>query len=437
MLRRSSERYDLIELTGVDTLAALSTGAYVLSESYLYTVEAMQEFLDHLTPSGFVSVNFADFAGGAAGFPRQTLRELSLFVEALHQRGIEDPESRIAVLASTEGIPEVALLLKNEPFTREESLKLDEFAKQLGFNVWARPGEHLPTLHSRFLNFTPYERQQFLAQAPLRLTPTTDDNPFFFSFYHWRSIGQNLDQVDLGHSLATGQIVLGLILLFSIVLSMLLILLPLFVFRRRGLETRGRWGFVAYFVALGLGFMLLEISFVQRFVLFLGYPTYSLTVVLFSLLTFSGVGSFLTGRMRARPDRRLPFFFAALALVTVLYLLGLPRLFAAFLGSSVAVRVAVASVALLPLGLVLGMFFPSGIQLVRLANEEFVPWAWGINGCASVVGAVLSVVLAMAIGFRTVTVLALATYAVGMLGLQTSGRTIAAGGPPASQAADE
>jgi hypothetical protein len=421
-LRYSNERYDLIELTGVDTLAALSTGAYVLSESYLYTVEAMQEFLNHLSPGGLLSITVADFASGAGGFPRHSMRQLSLFVAALRDRGVEDPASHVAVLASAEGSPQVALLLKSAPFTPEEDHRLGEFAGRLGFKIWALPGERLPTLHSRFLYMTDSERERFFKQAPLWLTPTTDDNPFFFNFYRWRSLGQRLDEVDVADTLATGQIVLGMLLVFSVIFSALLILLPLFVFQRRGLKVRGRWGFVAYFVALGLGFILLEISFIQKFVLFLGYPTYSLTVVLFSLLTFSGIGSVLTARMRSLPEQRLAFLFAALALVSTSYALGLPFLFQVFLGSSLAVRAAMSSLVLLPLGLILGMFFPSGIQLVRRADENFVPWAWGINGCASVVGTVLSVILAMSLGFRTVTFVSLGIYALGVVGMRVGAR---------------
>jgi len=270
------------------------------------------------------------------------------------------------------------------------------------------------------------QRERFLAQAPLWLTPTTDDNPFFFNFYRWRSLGQKLDEIDVADTLATGQIVLGMILVFSVVLSALFILLPLFALQRRGLDARGRWGFAGYFLALGLGFILLEVSFIQKFVLFLGYPTYSLTVVLSSLLTFSGIGSVLTARMRSRPEQRLGFLFGALAIVSIAYAFGLPLLFRAFLGSSLAVRAAVSGVVLFPLGLVLGMFFPSGIQLVRLANEDFVPWAWGINGCASVVGTILSVVLAMSFGFRMVTFISLGIYAVGVLGMRLGAKALAA-----------
>ena len=421
-VRHSTRKFDLIQLSGVDTLAALSTGAYVLSESYLYTTEAMGEFLDHLRPDGFLSIMVADFAGWTAGYPRHTLRQLSLFIQALQERGIEDPQNRIAVVACCGGVPQVELLLKNGRFTPEESEKLQSWADGLGFDVWARPGAKKDRFHSIYLSMTPAERRKYVETAPLIITPTTDDNPFFFNFYRWRNLLDNLDEVDVGHTLATGQIILALILLFSIVFSLLLILLPLFAFQRQGLRTTGKWGFISFFAGIGLGFILIEISFIQKFVLFLGYPTYSLTVVLFSLLAYSGIGSFLTGRMKRAPEDRLPPLFAALAVLSLAYLVGLPPLFHAFLGSALAMRVVVASAVLLPLGLVMGMFFPSGIQIVRRANLAFVPWAWGINGCASVVGTVLAVILAMNYGFRFVTLVALAIYLVGVAGIRASVR---------------
>jgi spermidine synthase len=423
-VRRSKTRYDLIELTAVDTLAALSTGAYVLSESYLYTTEAIQEFLDHLTPNGVLSVVVADF-NGQIGFPRHTMRQLALYVKALHERGIDDPQNRIAVMTSAEGIPQVAMMLKNSPMTPAETSRLRDFADRMGFHIWALPGKAYPTLHSEYLRTPANAREAFLSRQPLILEATSDDNPFFFNFYKWRDLGKSLGQFDTGHTLATAQIILGLILLFSILFSTVLILLPLFVFKRQGLHTQGRWGLVTFFAGIGLGFILIEISLIQKFVLFLGYPTYSLTVVLFSLLSYSGIGSFLTGRMKKAPEDRLPVIFAGLAVVNLLYLVGLPHLFHAFLGSLLPVRVIIASAVLIPLGLMMGMFFPSGIQIVRRANVAFVPWAWGINGCASVVGTVLAVIMAMSYGFRFVTLAALVIYLAGVVGIRSAARRIA------------
>jgi hypothetical protein len=424
-VRHSGKQYDLIQLSGVDTLAALSTGAYVLAENYLYTVEATGEFLDHVTPDGMLSMVFADYSP-AVGFPRHSMRQLSLYAEALRRRGIDDPAAHIAILASAEGAPQVSMLVRPRPFTSEEVQTLAAFAAEKGFHAWALPGVPTRSRHATFLRTPLEDREALLASYPLIMTPTTDDNPFFFNFYRWRNLLDNLDEVDVGHTLATGQIILALILLFSVLLSVGLILVPLFVFQRKGLPTRGRWGLVVFFAGIGLAFIFVEISFVQRFVLFLGYPTYSLTVVLASLLTSSGVGSYLTGRTKVAPERRLLPILVAVAVISVAYLLVLPALFQAFLGSSLPVRIAIASGALLPLGLVMGMFFPTGIQIVRRTHESFVPWAWGINGCASVVGTVLSVVLAMGFGFRAVTLLALGIYALAVLGLRASASRLAA-----------
>ena len=418
-VRHSGAKYDLIQMSGVDTLAALSTGAYVLAENYLYTVEAMGEFLNHLEPGGVLSVVAADHSP-ARGFPRHTMRQLSLFIAALERRGIENVDRHIAMIASAEGAPQVAMLVSPTPFAPEQVERLREFAERMQFRPWILPGVPLSTLHSTYVRVPKEEREHLLSTLPLILTATTDDNPFFFNFYRWRHLLDRLDEVDVGHTLATGQIILSVILLFSVLLSAGLILAPLAVFQRKGLPTQGRWGLITFFACIGLGFIFIEISFVQKFVLFLGYPTYSLTVVLFSLLTSSGIGSYLTGRTSLAPERRLLPLFGGLAAVSLLYLGLLPVLFQAFLGSSLALRMAIASAALMPLGMVMGAFFPTGIQIIRRTNESFVPWAWGINGCASVVGTVLAVVLAMGFGFRAVTLLAVGIYALGVLGLRSA-----------------
>lgn len=435
-LRHSGARYDLIQLTGVDTLAALSTGAYVLSESYLYTTEAMREFLDHLTPDGVLSIVVGELTAPIGAFPRHSMRQLALFVDALERMGVGDPAAHIALIASTEPLAQVAMLLKPTTFSAEDVRRLQRFADDLGFRIWALPGVQAQSIHAQYLALPRDERTAFLARQSLILTPTTDDNPFFFNFYRWRRLPQSRGELDVGHTFATGQIVLAFLLVVAIVLSAVLILLPLLLFRRQGLRTPGTPGLTVFFAAIGLGFMFIEISFVQRFVLFLGYPTYALTVVLFSLLTFSGIGSALTGRLRRPPEERFVPLLVVLATVTAVSLVALPQLFAAFLGSAFALRVVIATLSLLPLGLVLGMFFPSGIHVVRRLDARLVPWAWAVNGCASVVGTILAVIVAMGYGFRTVSLCALAVYLLGVLAMRATTRALrdAEQAPPAALA---
>lgn len=417
-LRHSGGTYDLVQLTGVDTMAALSTGAYVLSESYLYTAEAVGELYDHLTPHGMVSCIVGDF-DEHHGFPRHTMRQVALFARALEDRGIDDVAAHVAVIASTEQTPQVACLLKKDAFTKEDVARLQEFCQRMGFVPWALPGVTIDRLHSAYLGKPRDDRAIFLASQPLKLAAPTDDRPFFFSFYRWRNLGKSLDEIDVGHTLATGQIVLASMLVACTLLCAVLILAPLALARRRDLLTGGVVGHAIYFGCVGLGFMLLEISLIQRSVLFLGYPTYSLSVVLLTLLSSAGMGSFAVGLWGSRPGSRPARMFAALVAVTALHLFGLPALFHALLGTPLPLRVLVTVAALAPLGFVLGGFFPTGIAIVHATSPRLVPWAWGVNGSASVVGSVLAVVFAMSKGFRAVAVLALVLYgiAVAAMGL--------------------
>ena len=361
-LRHSDERWDLIQLSGVDTLAALSTGAYVLAESYLYTVEAMTEFLDHLSSDGIISFLVADYDQDF-DFPRHTVRQLSLMTEAMSRQGVEEPRRHVAMIASGEGLPMVSTLLKKSPFTPSEVASLRAFADSRGFEVWALPGVESDRIHSHYLNLEPAEREEFLLAHPLMLEATTDDRPFFFNFYRWRNLGRSLDEIDTGHTLATSQLVMAAILIQSMVLSAGLILLPLFVFQRQGLQTPGRAGLIIYFSCIGLGFILLEISFVQQLVLFLGNPTYSLTIVLFSLLAFAGLGSLATRSLRSPPSRRLAWIGGVAVSISVTYAFSLSPTLHLWLGSSLATRSALCVLALMPLGVVLGMFFPTGIEM--------------------------------------------------------------------------
>jgi hypothetical protein len=210
--------------------------------------------------------------------------------------------------------------------------------------------------------------------------------------------------------------VLVIMLVQSVAFASLLILAPLWRLRGGMVDVPRPLGYVLYFIALGLGFIFLEISFIQRFVLYLGYPTYALSVVLFSLLSFTGIGSSLSERVTV-PEHALPRLWMALAALAVGYLVGLPLLFGATLGAALAIRIVISIALLAPLGIVLGMFFPLGIRMVTDVNRQFVPWAWGINGCATVVGTILAVIAGITWDFRGVTLLALAVYGVGITGV--------------------
>jgi hypothetical protein len=288
--------------------------------------------------------------------------------------------------------------------------------------------------------FTAPDRAQFYRDYPLDVTPTTDDRPFFFEYYGWSNFGD----------FRSGKVTLVILLFQALLLATGFILWPLWRFRRQGLATRGARRFIVYFAALGIGFIFIEIGLMQRFILFLGHPIYSTSVVLFSLLTFSGLGSFLSGRLLRRPSPNLRleemgerdprqlqrWIIPLLGLLTLIYVYGLPPLFRWLLGLDLTYRVALSILLLAPLGLLMGMPFPLGIRLVDRVNAALVPWAWGVNGFSSVIGSIMAVMMAQSYGFSLVIGLAVVIY-LGGLAAVLSLRRLAEGSPQAGYVKSE
>ncbi len=420
-LRSHDDRYDVIEINGVDTLSALSSGAYVLSESYLYTTDAVGDFLAHLKPGGVFAQAVSDLDIPEMR-PRHAFRLASNVRRALLARGVAAPERHVVMVANRSEIPLIHTLVKNEPFTPEEIARLDAYVEAEGFVFWQRPDRRVAHDAARIFWADDAEREAWYGGEDLNLRATTDESPFFFSFYKWLRLPRRAREVDAARTLATGQIVLAIMLVQSMVSAVVLILAPLLRVRGRGRPVPRRAGYLAYFVALGVGFIFLEISFIQRFVLYLGYPTYALSVVLFSLLTFTGIGSFASGLLQRPDERALRRGLVVLACIVTAYLLGLKPLFDTTLGASLPVRVAISIALLAPLGIVLGTFFPIGVTMVAAMDRHLVPWAWAANGCATVVGTILAVILAITFDFRLVTLAALAVYTAGVTAISWARR---------------
>lgn len=412
--RSSEQQFDLVQLTGVDTLAALSSGAYILSENYLYTVEAYRDYFSRLRPGGVLSIGSIDHHPSTPD-ARHSVRFASVSYEALRRRGIANPHEHIAIIGTPGLISMFEILTKIEPFSDEEISALEQFATENDFQPWYLPGraQHQQPALVAALEGDEDQRESYYRDTFLNLRATTDDRPFFFSFYKWRALLDHRKTLSGDHNLATGQIVLALIFLVSIVVSIAAILLPLAVRRGSLASIPNRWGYLGYFAALGIGFIFLEICFLQRFILFLGYPTYSLSVMLFSFLTAAGIGARLSGQIDGEPRVVLPRLTAALTGVVVVYSLGLDSIFNTFLSSALPVRVGVTVLLCAPLGGVLGVFFPYGIRLTSRISADFVPWAWALNGCLTVVGSVAAIIIAMSHGFTVVSALAVAIYWAG------------------------
>ena len=396
-VRRSGTKYDVIQASLVDTWAATAAGAYTLTENSLYTAEAFGEYLDHLSDRGVLTITRWVFDG---------LRLVSLAQAACAERGL-DPARHLAIVR----FDRVAtFLLKKSPFSEADSAMLVRRAGELGFTVLYAPGSepqgHAPDPIEMVRTRTSAgdyrtlilarDREQFIAKYPLDIRPTTDDRPFFF---HTTRLADQFD-VAFGRSMLFGNGLSALLTLFGIsaVLVLVFIIGPLLVVVRQPGTGWPAW--LAYFGALGAGFMLLEVALLQQFVLLLGHPVYSLTVTLFSLLLGTGLGALLSRHIPA--ERVKPITMRAVLSVAVVSLLA-PMLVPALINVAIPwplwLRIITAVVILLPLGFLLGMPLPGGMRLLAAHRPEIIPWGWGLNGAFSVIGATLAVFIAMNWGF--------------------------------------
>jgi hypothetical protein len=259
------------------------------------------------------------------------------------------------------------------------------------------------------------ERDAFIADYKFDIGPATDDRPYFFHFFRWRALPELLRLKGQGGLplLEWGYPLLVATLLQAMLASAALILLPLWVLGRRDrapLTEGGRWRVAVYFAAIGLAFMLVEIAFIQKFGLLLGHPLYAIAVVLFAFLLSAGVGSRLSeGLLPSRLRIGLPVL--AIAGISGLYAFLLPVLLPIVAALPDAVRIAIGVALILPLGFAMGMPFPAGLARVAASGERLVPWAWGVNACASVIGAIAATLAAIHFGFTAVLVAAIALYA--------------------------
>lgn len=427
-LARSDSKYDLIWYPAPDsysTANAATSSAYVLSESYLYTSETIVDSLEHLGPNGILATQYGEVDYESK--PNRTTRYVATARHALAEMGTRDPSRHIIVVTSPTEAPSAlsTILVKRTPFTTAEVDRLlDSLGPVPGATLRYAPGHPVEGSSVSELTTLPNDKlDRFYDSYPYDVRPITDDAPFFWHFTPFTdaitNVSQPIDAQDF--EVQVGERVLLLLLAVSIVFAAVFLLLPFVAVRNvwSALPRKGRSA--VYFSALGLGFMFFEVTLIQRLVLFLGYPTYSLTVTLASILIFTGIGALLTERYKHRPGRVVPALLAAITALTLFYQFGLPRLTDGLLGWPLGPRVLVAFLVLAPLGICLGAFMPLGLGAVaRLTryDRHYVAWGWAVNGFASVIGAVLTTILAMEFGFRVVLFLALVVYVIAVVALR-------------------
>ncbi len=405
-LARTRGGFDVIQMSGVDTFAALAAGAYAMSENYLYTVEAGQAMLRALAPDGLVS-NSRWFEEP----PRETLRLVHLLAVALTREGAPDPARHLFVIRGSEW---GTTLMSKRPFTEVELESLRRWATRLGFKVALDPNGTGERPFVDLLHGSAAERRAFVRSYSFDLSATTDDRPFFFQFHRWRNLLRSPETTG-GYVIArlpVGYAVLAASLIQMTLLSVVCILGPLWL-RRSGLRgQRFRARRLAFFTAIGAGFMGVEITAIQIFTVFLGAPVYSMAVTLSALLVATGAGAWWAGLRRSSPRRLVRSAVGAVGAWVALTVLLLRPLLDATIEQPLFVRAAIVALWLLPAGLALGVPLPTAVRALAAEAPAFVPWAWAANACASVVASLLVVLLSMQIGFRGSLLTAAATYAV-------------------------
>ncbi len=423
-MARTGQHFDLVYYPAPDSYAATNgalSSAYVLSESYLYTVNGVQSMLKRLSPDGIFAAQFGEVD---SVYDLRTARFVATARRALANLGVTDPQQHILVATTNQpnflGIPLSTILVQRSPFTPAEVQRFTSGVAAVPGTIVLSAGGQAPKANpvNAVVATSNQRLGAYLRSYPYDITPTTDNNPFFYHFARFGSVlsnyGHSLSSVDREN--AVGERVLILLLAVSIVASAVFLLVPFAAVKDewRRLPKKGRSA--VFFAGVGFGFIFFEITLMQLLNLFLGFPTYSLTVTLMALLLLTGAGALLSTRVPERLRRpAIPALLAVVGALAVFYLFGLTPTTTALLGLPLAARIALSVAFLAPLGLCLGMFMPIGLgEISQLGgtSHQYVAWGWAVNGFASVVGSALATVLAMSWGFNAVLLLGLACYVV-------------------------
>ncbi len=428
-MARSPEKFDVIEMTLVDTFAALSSGAYSLSENHLYTVDSFEDVLEHLKRDGVLVCSRNVFSP-----PRESLRLLAIAIEALSRKGMRPARKHFFMFSTTtpSALNTGIMLLKKNGFSRVEADRLESFCRNEGFRVIYNPYGEKNNPFDYYAKSTQEVRKRYREKYYYNITPSTDDKPFFFQYFRW---SQLLDpklwdfgggKGNIEHRFPLGHLILLVSLFQAALLSVIFIVWPLWKVRKNTSRSPGgdSAGFLIYFAALGAAFMTVEIVLMQKLMVFLGYPLRSLTVVLFALLVSSGLGSATSRRWRGAPLKAIGAAVAAIVVLIPVELYVTETLFPHLMGLPSGARFAISAAAIFPLGFVMGMPFPLGISYMGDKNPGLIPWYWGINACFSVISSLATVILSMSFGFRIAMLTAVAVYIIGYVGITKGSKSL-------------
>lgn len=407
-LARDSTGYDLIMLPGIGSFGG-SAGLFALHEQPLLTKEALKQAWQKLTPNGLLSVtSWIDYP------PRNPLRILATLVELLEEVD-KNPVEHIVALRSWGTL---TFCIKKTPLNTTEIAAARSFAERWAFDTALLPGikseekDRYNKLQDAGL-FKRIEeildkslREELYHDYPFQIRPASDDRPFFSQFLRWTSINTLLEQygqrtvpfIELGILVAA---------LAALILSLLAVILVLLPLTKLTGQPGSRLRTFRYFGGLGVGYMWTELALIHRFEFYIGQPVYSASLVVAVLLIGSAIGSLLTEQFRRLQPWRLT---AVVCLALAAYALAMGPLLQATIHFSLIVRISLAVGVLIPVAVVMGMPFPLGLRYLNNTSPAEVPWAWGVNGCLSVVGAAFATLIAVETGYSMLLLFAAGAY---------------------------
>ena len=413
-ISRDTSTYDLIQLGLIGSWGGVGGGIYATGENYIYTIEAFQEYFEHLKPNGVLSAS-----AWLSTPPRTFLKLLALAVETVDKKGGGDSSSSMVAIRSW---ATGTVLIKKGEFSFSEIIKIKDFCKKRAFDLVYYPridqGEvnhysilEKPVYYEAISNLIRKDkRDEFYENYVFNIKPPTDDKPYFFHFFRLSSFFYLLN--TLGREwipfIEWGYIILWGTLVLALILAPLFIFLPLIFIRgEERVSSLGKGKIFLYFSMLGLAFMFIEMGYIQKFIFLLIHPILAFALVLFTLLFFSGIGSLLSSRV-GKVNRWIPFI--GILFFSCIYAIFLDGLLEVFLPFCLFLRCMLVVFLLAPLALFMGMPFPIGLQLVSDKQSSYIPWVWGINGVASVIAPVLGSLLSVCLGFRIVMLISLLLY---------------------------
>ncbi|HVZ18097.1 MAG TPA: hypothetical protein VG897_13325 [Terriglobales bacterium] len=419
-VRASQQKFDVVQMTLVDTWASTAAGAFALSENNLYTVEAFREYFDHLKPDGYIAITRWEFA-----HPREAVRVVAQAIRAL---GGGDLRRNFIVICdgdlTQDGRP-VTVLAKKSGFTPEEEAAVKaHLANHANLHPLYLPSDADLPADSGAALYQPDQSifrhviqsgnpEEFAQNYLFNVAPVYDKSPFFFFTLKPSQVLGAGTQQGIDWKVNMGVVVLLMLVVISAVAVGAFLVLPLLLTSRA--RTSGSWLPLLYFVAIGLGYIAVEITLIQRLVLFLGHPIYAMTVVVFLMLLSSGVGSSLSRKWLANPAR-VWTAFAFVIVMLGMYYFALSPILHALVGLPQQIKVAIAALLIIPLGFAMGMPFPSGLRMLgeSRGNDNRIEWAWAMNAASSVLGSVLSMAIAIQFGLGVTLLCGILAYALGM-----------------------